>query len=377
MLIPAVVKEEFSTEELADPVASAEAAGLRYVTDEMPGIRRKKDGGSFTYVTPDGTKVTDDKTLTRIRSLAIPPAWTDVWICPHPRGHLQATGRDAKGRKQYRYHPRWREVRDAVKFDRLVAFAKALPRIRQRLDRDLARPGLPRAKVLAAMVRLLEETKIRVGNEEYAKQNKSYGLSTLKNRHVQVNGSKVCFRFKGKSGKTHLIELSDRRLARVIQRCLDIPGQELFQYVDEAGEYRDVRSEDVNNYIREIAGDDFTAKDFRTWAGTLLAARFFSECEPCSPEISKREAQQRILRVVEMVADELGNTVAVCRRCYVHPAVFDAFLSGVTLTAGVVNHRQPKTSGRSRYALSAQESALVQLLGENESPPAAKRKKAA
>ncbi|HET7767706.1 MAG TPA: DNA topoisomerase IB, partial [Chloroflexota bacterium] len=273
-MLAEVVKEDATVEDLLDPLASAEAAGLRYVSDEAPGIRRKKTGDSFAYVGPDGKAVKDEKTLARIKSLAIPPAWTDVWICPRANGHLQATGRDARGRKQYRYHAKWREVRDAVKYDKMVDFAAVLPKIRRRVERDLSLPGLPREKVLAAVVRLLEQTRIRVGNEEYKAQNKSFGLTTLQNRHVDVNGSTISFRFKGKSGKSHEVELTDRRLARIVRACREIPGQDLFQYVDEEGVQHDVTSGDVNDYIREIAGEEFSAKDFRTWAGTVMAFSF-------------------------------------------------------------------------------------------------------
>src|SRR5438552_2760071 len=255
--------------ELVDPVESARAARLRYVADLSPGIRRRRVGKGFGYAASDGRPIRDAETLGRIRRLAIPPAWTDVWICPDPRGHLQATGRDARGRKQYRYHARWREVRDAVKYDRMLAFAQVLPKIRERSDRDLERSGMPREKVLAAIVRLLEETRIRVGNEEYRKENGSFGLTTLRDRHVDVIGAQVRFNFKGKSGKQHKVKLQDRRLARIVKRLQEVPGQELFTYLDDDGEAHAVQSDDVNDYLREITGDDFTAKDFRTWAGTL------------------------------------------------------------------------------------------------------------
>src|SRR6202023_2176002 len=263
--------------ELADPAESARAAGLRYVSDQGPGIRRKRVGKAFSFIATDGRLVRDRETVRRIKSLVIPPAWTDVWICPDPRGHLQATGRDARRRKQYRYHPRWRQVRDAVKYDRMLAFAEALPKIRQRTDRDLERHGMPREKVLATVVRLLEETRIRIGNDEYRKENGSYGLTTLRNRHVSVIGAEVRFSFRGKSGKHHTIELHDRRMARIMKRFLEIPGQELFQYLDDDGDAKDITSADVNEYLREITGEDFTAKDFRTWAGTILAARILRE----------------------------------------------------------------------------------------------------
>ena len=263
-----------------EPHISAAEAGLRYVSDATPGIRRKQSGRSFRYVDPAGKPVTAADQLARIRKLAIPPAYTDVWICPDPRGHIQATGRDARGRKQYRYHPRWREVRDETKFTRLLAFAEVLPRVRDAVEADLALPGLPKKKVLATLVRLLEWTCIRVGNEEYARSNKSFGLTTLKDQHVEVSGSRIRFEFRGKSGKTHVCDVSDRRLARIVDRCQAIPGQELFQFIDGDGNRQSINSEDVNGYIREIAGDEFSAKDFRTWTGTVLAAAARRELGP-------------------------------------------------------------------------------------------------
>jgi DNA topoisomerase-1 len=311
--------------DLDDPLVAARAAQLHYVSDALPGIRRQRRGDAFAYVDAGGEPVRDESVLRRIRSLVIPPAWTDVWICADAQGHLQATGRDARGRKQYRYHPRWRAVRDAAKFDRLLAFGEALPRIRERTEADLRRPGMPREKVLAAVVRLLQETRIRIGNEEYRKENGSFGLTTLRRRHADVEGSAIRFQFRGKSGKTHRVRLSDRRLAGIIKRCQDLPGQELFQYLDEDGEPRRIESEDVNAYLREIAGDDFTAKDFRTWAGTILALRFLRECEPCG---EAQNGKKEIVGAVARVAEALGNTPAVCRKCYVHPAVLAAYSSG-------------------------------------------------
>jgi DNA topoisomerase-1 len=307
----------------ADPIASARAAGLRYVSDATKGITREMGPLGFVYRGPDGRPVEDEETLARIRKLVIPPAWTDVWICPSPKGHLQATGRDARGRKQYRYHARWREVRDETKYDRIIAFAEALPRIRERTARDLRLPGLPRAKVLATVVQLLEKTLIRVGNDEYARTNKSFGLTTLRDRHVEVSGSTVRFEFRGKSGKSHAIDLHNRTLARIVQRCRDLPGYELFQYVDEDGTRQVVDSADVNEYLREITGADFTAKDFRTWFGTVLAARALSEC---GAHESGTEAKRKLAQAIEAVAGVLGNTRTVCRKCYVHPAVIDAYL---------------------------------------------------
>jgi DNA topoisomerase-1 len=311
-----------------DPVEAARAAGLRYVVDTAPGIRRRRAGRAFAYLDRDGRPIRDAETLGRIRSLAIPPAWSDVWICPSPRGHIQATGRDARGRKQYRYHPKWRQTRDETKYERMLAFGQALPSIRTRIEQDLARPGLPREKVLAAVVKLLEATLIRVGNDEYARQNRSFGLTTLRNRHVTVEGSTLRFRFRGKSGVSHEVGLRDRRLAGVVRRCQELPGQELLEYLDEAGQPRDVGSGDVNEYLRAISGGDFTAKDFRTWAGTVLAAQALREAEPCQDEA---QAKRNVVRAIEAVAQRLGNTPAVCRKCYVHPAVIEAYLGGRTV----------------------------------------------
>jgi DNA topoisomerase-1 len=307
------------------PREAAAEAGLRYVSDEQPGIGRRRVGKGFSYRAPKGGVVKDAEALRRIRSLAIPPAWTEVWICPHPDGHIQATGRDARGRKQYRYHPRWREVRDAAKYDRLLDFARGLPEIRARIAEDMARPGLPREKVLATVVHLLETTLIRVGNDEYAEKNDSYGLTTLKTRHVKVEGTTLRFAFKGKSGRVWRLGVQDRRVARIVRACQDLPGQELFQYLDEGGETRDVTSADVNAYLREITGRDITAKDFRTWAGTVLAAIALRAFERVD---SKAAAQRNIRAAVERVAARLGNTPTICRKCYVHPAVLDGYLQG-------------------------------------------------
>ncbi|HEY3334549.1 MAG TPA: hypothetical protein VGK16_04860 [Candidatus Limnocylindrales bacterium] len=313
----------------ADPEtrrAAAADAGLRWTTDGRPGIARRRAGRGWSYRAADGTPVRDATTLARIRSLAIPPAWTDVWICPSPRGHLQATGRDARGRKQHRYHPAFREHREGAKFDRMLAFAEALPRIRERVDEDLGRPGLPREKVLAAVVRLLELTLIRVGNEEYARLNRSFGLTTLRDRHARIEGSRLRFRFTGKSGKRHEVTIRDRRLARVVGRCQDLPGQDLLQYVDDEGEVRDVRSEDVNAYLREIAGDvDVTAKDFRTWAGTVLTYRALRALQPGTTE---QESRRNVVEAIRQTSERLGNTPAVARRSYVHPAILRAYLDG-------------------------------------------------
>lgn len=309
-------------------VESAKAAGLRYVTDQMPGIRRVAQGKGFAYETPDGKTITDESELARIRSLAVPPAYTDVWICPVPNGHLQATGRDARGRKQYRYHKRWREVRDENKYARMVAFAESLPKIRKRIEDDLTLAGLPREKVLATVVELLQSTAIRVGNDEYAKDNGSYGLTTMQNRHAKVQGSNVRFAFRGKSGVKHAIDLRDRRLARIIRQCQDLPGQDLFEYVDDDGTAHAIDSADVNEYIREISGDEFSAKDFRTWLGTVTCATMLCGLEAAE---TQTERKQRVADVIKDVAKRLGNTPAVCRKCYVHPDVVDAYLESGSL----------------------------------------------
>jgi DNA topoisomerase-1 len=308
--------------------AAAKAAGLRYVTDTMPGITRRRAGRAFSYRDPQGRPIKDPAEIRRLRALAIPPAWTDVWICPHPRGHIQATGRDDRGRKQYRYHPEWRAVRDAHKFDRMLVFGRALPQIRARLDADMRRHGLPREKVLATVVRLLESTLIRVGNAEYARENKSFGLTTIRHDHVEVNGTELVFEFRGKSGKLHKVTTRDRRLARIVRACQELPGQELFQYVDADGVRHDVDSADVNAYLQEITGEPFTAKDFRTWAGTVLASLALSEFETFD---TKAAAKRNVTRAIEHVANNLGNTVAVCRKAYIHPAILDSYLDGSLL----------------------------------------------
>jgi DNA topoisomerase-1 len=307
-----------------DAQHSARAAGLRYTHDDKPGIRRVKSGRAFRYLDARGKPV-KLKDLKRIRSLVIPPAWTDVWICPDAHGHLQATGRDARGRKQYRYHPKWREVRDGTKYGRLIEFGRALPVLRRRTDADLRRAGLPREKVLAAVVKLLEKTFIRVGNEEYARDNHSFGLTTMRDKHVRFSGSTVRFIFRGKSGVEHELELDDRRLAKIVKQCRDLPGQELFQYRNERGAVTDIGSADVNAYLKDVTGEDFTSKDFRTWAGTVLAATLLRDYEKVD---SAARAKKNIVSAIEQVAKRLGNTRAVCRKCYVHPAVIDAYLDG-------------------------------------------------
>jgi DNA topoisomerase I len=308
-----------------DPVQAAEDAGLRWVRDDAPGLRRVRAGKGFRYVDADGKPVRDDKTLARIKQLAIPPAWRDVWICASPNGHVQATGRDARGRKQYRYHARWRATRDETKYDKMVLFGLALPRIRERVDDDLKRPGLPREKVLATVVRLLETTLIRVGNEEYARSNKSFGLTTLRDRHVDVDGAELRFEFRGKSGIKHRVAVHDRRLARIIRRCQDLPGHELFQYVDDAGALHPISSQDVNDYLRAITRQEITAKDFRTWNGTVLAAAALRQAACSGP---RGRSKRVVARCIERVAERLGNTRAICRKCYVHPAIVDAYLEG-------------------------------------------------
>ncbi len=341
----------------ADGVATAVAAHLRYVSDAEPGIRRLRHGGSFRYVDGDGKAVRDAATLARIRALVIPPAWEDVWICPRADGHLQATGRDARGRKQYRYHARWREVRDEAKFDRLDEFGKALPRLRRRIAGDMRKHGLPREKVIAAVVKLLETTLIRVGNDEYARDNGSFGLTTLRTRHAAVSSTHVSLTFVGKSGKRHRVEVSDRSLARIVQRCHEIPGQQLFQYIDGGGERQHVTSADVNDYIREGTGGDFTAKDFRTWSGTVLAFGLLRECGEAE---SEREAKHQVVEAVTRVAEELRNTPAVCRKCYIHPFILERYEPGMA----------PPAKVRKRRGLSEDESAVLALLDNPPSPPA-------
>jgi len=341
-----------ATEPLAiEPTVSAEVAGLRYVNDLTPGIRRIGRLKRFRYLDQNGRAVSDSDVLARIKSLVIPPAWTDVWICPNPLGHLQATGRDARGRKQYRYHPLWRQVRDEVKYGRLLAFAAALPKIRERTAADLKRAGLPREKVLATVVELLEKTLIRVGNEEYARDNNSYGLTTMRVMHAKVNGSSVRFEFRGKSGKSHSIGVQDARLARIVKACRDLPGYELFQYVDDAGERKAIESSDVNEYLREICSESFTAKDFRTWAGTVYTA---CELAHFPPHHSKSAAKKDIVKAIEAVATRLGNTTAVCRKSYIHPAVVDAYMDG-----DVIRPSRRRVGG-SRF--SPQEAAVVNLI---------------
>ncbi|HEV2576447.1 MAG TPA: DNA topoisomerase IB [Acidobacteriaceae bacterium] len=340
-----------------DPKESAQAAGLRYVTDAKPGIRRIRCGKGFRYTAPGGATIHDEQTLARIRSLVIPPAWTGVWICTIPNGHLQATGRDARGRKQSRYHPRWREVRDETKYERMVQFARALPQIRERVKNDLALPNLPREKVLATIVSLMEQTHIRVGNQEYAKENGSYGLTTLRNKHVEVNGSQVTFSFQGKSKVHHTVSLQDRRLARIVKQCEDLPGYELFQYVDEAGERHAIDSSDVNEYLREITGQHFTAKDFRTWAGSVLACDLLRGMDAFE---NQTQAKKNVVAAIKSVAAKLGNTPSICRKCYVHPAVLEAYLGGISVEEAKAELEEE--IGEQSNALRKDEGALLRLL---------------
>jgi DNA topoisomerase I len=355
-----------------ESVADAREAGLRYVSDQSPGIRRKRFRDSFVYVDPGGDRIQDDETLRRLKALVIPPAWTDVWISPVANGHIQATGRDARGRKQYRYHDRWRSVRDANKYGKLIEFARVLPKIRRRVRSDLSRPGLPRERVLATVVQLLEATMIRVGNEEYAKDNRSFGLTTLRNRHVRVKGPEIHFIFRGKSGKEHEVSVRDRRLATIIKRCEELPGQQLFGYLDEDGELRTLDSADVNDYLREASGGDFTAKDFRTWAGTVLAARALQEMEKVD---SDTQAKRNLVQAIETVAQRLGNTRSVCRRCYVHPAIVDSYLDGSMLE--VLKSRAEQEMRSSLHRLSPEEAAVLTLLQQHLKQETRRRRRAA
>jgi len=309
-------------------VSSAQAVGLKYVTDAMPGIRRKRHGRGFSYVDPEGRVIRERAAIRRFRSLVIPPAWTDVWICPEPDGHLQVTARDLRGRKQYRYHPSFREHRDGTKFERMLSLSDVLPKIRERVEHDIALPGLARDKVMATLVWLLERTLIRVGSTEYAKANKSFGLTTLRRRHVQIAGSTLRFDFRGKSGVVHEVAVADRRIARIVQRCRDLPGQELFQYVDDDGRRQSVEAEDVNAYLRAVAGREVTAKDFRTWAGTMLVAEFLRAIGPAR---TKKEAERNVVQAIDRTAERLGNTRSVCRKYYIHPALIGAYLEGSVL----------------------------------------------
>ncbi len=339
-----------------EPKAAAKAARLRYVSDEQPGITRERHGKAFVYRNARGKVIQDRHILNRITSLVIPPAWTDVWICPIDNGHLQATGRDARGRKQHRYHPRWREVRDETKYGKMIAFAAAIPKIRRRVAKDLKLRGIQKQRILAMLVRLLETTLIRVGNEEYVQENGSFGLTTFRNRHAEVHGDTIQFNFRGKSGKLHQVEFTGPRVARLVRQCQDLPGHALFEYVDEQGRPQPIDSGDVNEYLREISGEEFSAKDFRTWAGTILAARVLSAAEAAT---SPTKAKRVIARAIAEVAERLGNTPAVCRKCYIHPAVLEAYQAGHLAEAATV--AVSAAIGR-RSGLSKDETALVKLL---------------
>jgi DNA topoisomerase-1 len=340
-----------------DPaVEAAQDAGLVYASDFEPGIRRVRKGRGFVYFDPRGKRVTDPATLDRIATLAVPPAWKQVWISTKPRGHLQATGRDSRGRKQNRYHARWHQIRDADKFARLLGFARALPKIRRRVTRDLSQPGLPREKVVATIVRLLELTFARIGNEEYARQNGSFGLTTLRDRHVKIKGATLRFLFKGKSGSEVEVGITNRRVARVVKRCEELPGQMLFQYVDPAGDRRTVTSDDVNQYLRETSGQDYTAKDFRTWGATVLAASALRELVSFE---SDTEARHNVVAAIDSVARKLGHTRAVCRKSYVHPAVIDTYMDGSFDSVLKV------VEGRTHRNLKVEEAAVIALLKQN------------
>ena len=344
---------------VTDPEETAEEAGLRYVSDDRPGYTRKKKGKGFEYFDTSGKRITDEKRILRINRLAVPPAYADVWICPHANGHLQATGIDARGRKQYRYHEKWREARDETKYERMVVFGAALGKIRKRVEADLALPGLPKEKVLATIVSIMERTFIRVGNDEYARTNKSYGLTTMRRKHVSVRGGKVTFNFRGKSGVEHNVQVADRRLGRIVKKVQDLPGQEIFGYVNGDGEVRDINSQDVNDYLREITGEDFTAKDFRTWAGTVLAAVALNAVDPAE---TQKEAKANIKNAIAAVAKILGNTPTVCRKCYVHPAVLETYLSG-EMIAGL-RRKTEETLANNLQDLRTVEAAVMSFLHE-------------
>jgi DNA topoisomerase-1 len=345
---------------ITDPVEAAEAAHLTYITDDELTLQRKRSGKGFTYAGTNGKAIHDAATLERIKKLGIPPAWTDVRISPLANGHIQAVGRDAKGRKQYRYHARWRERRSENNFNRMIAFGEALPKIRERVAHDLALPDLPREKVLALVVRLLESTLIRIGNPEYAKSNGSYGLTTMHDRHVTISGSTVQFEFRGKSGKDHTVSVADRRLARLVKRCKDIPGFELFQYVDDDGEHRSINSSDVNGYLREITGQDFTAKDFRTWGGTVLSILSFQELGFCDEEA---KAKKNVTDVIRQVAEKLGNTPTICRKYYLHPAMIAAYLDNSLFK--VLERMNGKKSGVSEFGLNGEEQVAMEILRQH------------
>ena len=340
---------------------AAARAGLSYVTDGIAGIRRERAGKGWAFYAPDGSKIDDPLERKRIKALVIPPAWTDVWICPDPKGHIQATARDARGRKQYRYHPSYRDARDRSKFRRMLEFSEILPEIRERVERDLRAQDLSRRQILATVVMLLDKTLIRVGNDEYAKENRSFGLTTLRGRHVEVKGSKLRFSFRGKSGVDHTVHLTDRRLARIIQQCQDLPGYELFKYLDADGKRETISSDDVNAYLRETTGRDITAKDFRTWAGTMLAAK---ELCAMGPAKTRKEAERNMIRAIDAVAERLGNTRAVCRKYYVHPGLVLAYLKGLTARLASATAPLPTRREKPTPALRRDEVAVLQFLQE-------------
>jgi DNA topoisomerase-1 len=352
-----MLDEARSFSEIEESLSAAKAAGLRFVSDDSKGIERRRRGKAFQYLLPSGATLNDRDELARIRKLAIPPAWTDVWICASPNGHIQATGRDARGRKQYRYHADWHRVRSEAKFDHLLTFARALPHIRDVVHREMSERGLGRRKVLATVVHLLETTLIRVGNREYARDNKSFGLTTLQDRHVEFSGSEVRFKFRGKSSKEWRLKVTDRRVARIVRSCQELPGQHLFQYEDDAGEICQISSADVNSYLREISGADVTAKDFRTWAGTVLAAMALKEFEQFDSETA---AKRNIRAAIETVAARLGNTTTICRKCYVHPEVLNCYLEG-TLVKTLTRKIRSELRDHAKH-LSAEEAATLVLL---------------
>ena len=359
---PSIRKEKKKIAEIevvTDPVEVAEDAGLRYVSDEQPGYTRKAKGDDFEYFDVEGKAIRDETRLLRIRRLAIPPAYKDVWICPSPNGHIQATGRDARGRKQYRYHERWREARDENKYDRMLVFGHALPKIRRQVTKDMGLRELPRNKVLATVVHLLGRTFIRIGNEEYARENKSFGLTTMRNRHVEIKGAKLTFSFRGKSGVDHEIDVNDRRLATIIRKLQDLPGQDIFQYEDEAGEVRNVTSQDVNDYLQEITDEDFTAKDFRTWAGTVLTAMALNAQGPGE---NATQAKKNIKDAITAVAKILGNTPTVCRKCYVHPVVLESYLDGDMIEG--LKQKTEEALAEKLEDLRAEEAAVMSFLQE-------------
>jgi DNA topoisomerase I len=351
----------------ADPEkAHARAAGLVYVSDTEPGLRRKAAGTGFSYRLSSGKAIRDKETRARVRGLAVPPAWTEVWICPHADGHIQATGRDARGRKQYIYHADWREVRDRSKYERMLDFARLLPRIRARIDKDMSRRGMPREKVLATVVSLLDKTLVRVGNGDYAKQNGSYGLTTLRSRHLEVAGTELRFHFKGKSGKTWRLSVKDRRIARVVRSIQELPGQHLFQYLDDEGAVRSIDSTAVNDYLREIAGPDVSAKDFRTWAGTVLAVLALSALGEFT---SQTQAKMNVRRAIEAVAGKLGNTPTICRKCYIHPEIVASYMEG-TLPSVATD----ATTAATGSALPREEEMVLRLLKRRLAPGRKARK---